>query len=78
MTNICLGRNTSSISRKKSGTLELFDAAILRLIKEHAPDLYARHLLSCQQNDEEDESATTAEIRRCSLYNVLLATGICR
>jgi hypothetical protein len=34
---LCLGMFTSSVAKQKSGVLELYDDAILRMVDEYAP-----------------------------------------
>lgn len=72
---VCLGVYTSSVASRKSGTLELFDTAILRLIDEYAPEVLARSEEGAEE--EEEESAGILRIKRSRLYQMFVATGMC-
>ncbi|KAG9187398.1 hypothetical protein G6011_05269 [Alternaria panax] len=72
---VCLGTYTSSVACRKNGTLEFFDAAILRLVDDHAP-----FTLSGIEEELEEEDADTAKIslmKRSTLYRVFVATAMC-
>jgi hypothetical protein len=73
-----LGKYTSSVAAKKSGKLDLYDGAILKLIEEYAPHLLARDPLDTQAKSEaEDEASKIVRMKRTSLYYVIVATGMC-
>lgn len=74
---ICLGKYTSSIASKKSGSLEFFDTAILRLVKEYAPEMLAQNLSVDGQNVADVEVERISVLKASSLYQVILATGLC-
>ncbi|KAF2130503.1 hypothetical protein P153DRAFT_395910 [Dothidotthia symphoricarpi CBS 119687] len=65
---VCLGKYTASVASKKSGTLVLFDAAILRLVDEHVPALLGRESVDqmneqegVTQNEDEEDRLTEKE-----------------
>ncbi|KAH7350488.1 hypothetical protein BKA66DRAFT_446873 [Pyrenochaeta sp. MPI-SDFR-AT-0127] len=74
---ICLGKYTSSVASKKSGTLELFDAAIVRLVNEYAPKMLAQAPSVELQDKADDETIKVSELKKSTLYKVILATGLC-
>ncbi|KAI4642991.1 hypothetical protein J4E93_007060 [Alternaria ventricosa] len=72
---VCLGLYTSSVASRKNGRLEFFDAVILRLVDEYAPDVLAR---SGEGTEEEEvESARILRMKRSRLYQVFVATAMC-
>ncbi|KAJ4371182.1 hypothetical protein N0V83_004398 [Neocucurbitaria cava] len=74
---ICLGKYTSSIACQKSGSLEFFDAAILRFIEGYAPKLRVRKSLHQADAQKEDEASKVSRLKKSTLYQVLVATGLC-
>jgi hypothetical protein len=75
---VCLGTFTSSVAAQKNGTLELFDAAILRLVQEHIPTMLA--WISFEDSPcshEEDEAWLISKMKRSTLYHVIVATAMC-
>lgn len=75
---VCLGKYTSSIASKKSGSLDFFDTAILRLIEEHAPQLLATDPFEDQSSvQEEGEAEKISRMKKGTLYQVIVATGMC-
>jgi len=72
---VCLGVYTSSVVSRKSGTLEFFDAAILRLINENAPEMLLRNEEGAEE--EETESTRILRMKRSRIYQVFVATAMC-
>ncbi|KAI4620911.1 hypothetical protein J4E83_005274 [Alternaria metachromatica] len=72
---VCLGVYTSSVASRKSGTMEFFDAVILRLVDEYAPDMPPRSENGTEE--EETESARLLRMKRSRLYQVFVATAMC-
>jgi hypothetical protein len=70
---VTLGTYTSSVAQMKNGTMEFADAAILRLLDEHAPSMLARSPLE----EEETEAARSLRLKRSTLYQVFIATAMC-
>jgi hypothetical protein len=85
LTEICLGKYTSSVAAKKCGTLELFDAPIWQLMCQHAPSLMAQvegdmadiEVDKTDDGTQEYENRRIAAMRRTYLYQVIVATGMC-
>jgi hypothetical protein len=85
LTEICLAKYTSSVAAKKSGTLELLDAPIWRLISEHAPSFMAQVDFEMTDGErevdehrfEEYERRRIAAMKKTYLYQVIVATGMC-
>lgn len=82
MAEVCLGKYTSSIAAKKSGTLELFDAPIWHLINEHVPSAMAQVQAEMaggeeEKEDEDDEEGRIAAMKKTFLYQVIVATAMC-
>jgi hypothetical protein len=71
---ICLGVYTSSVASRKSGSLELFDAVILRLVDEYAPGLLARVEEAAEEGERD---ARILQVKRSRLYQVFVATALC-
>jgi hypothetical protein len=79
---ICLAKFTSSVAKMKSGVLDVFDAAILRLVEEHVPGILD---LNSPGNDErgievlvEDHAGEKMlRLKKSSLYQVIVATAMC-
>jgi hypothetical protein len=77
---VCLGKYTSSVARKKSGVLELFDGAMVRFGEE-----YALGLLERESDDGETEYGVVegngeekrARLKKSMWYQVIIATAIC-
>ncbi|KAF2786239.1 hypothetical protein K505DRAFT_330491 [Melanomma pulvis-pyrius CBS 109.77] len=78
---LCLGKYTSSIAAKKSGTLELFDAPIWRLVSEHIPSALAQVKSELSRGEigdvEEYEKKRVAAMKKTFLYQVIVATAMC-
>jgi hypothetical protein len=70
---VTLGTYTSSVAQMKNGTMEFADAAILRLLDEHAPSMLARSPLE----KEETEAARSLRLKRSTMYQVFVATAMC-
>jgi hypothetical protein len=70
---VCLGKYTSSVALQKCGKLELYDAAIWRLIAEHNPSA----LVGLQDGNREPTTAEFAIVKRTRLYQVIVATAMC-
>jgi hypothetical protein len=85
LTEICLAKYTSSVAAKKSGTLELFDAPIWRLISEHVPSLMAQVDFEIADGEgevdelgfEEHVRRRIAAMKKTYLYQIIVATGMC-
>jgi len=77
--DICLGKFTSSVAKFKSGTLELYDTAILRLCEEHLPsmltaaaDPFGDGVSKLEGRDEQ-----VLRLKKSTLYHVFVATALC-
>ncbi|KAF2460411.1 hypothetical protein BDY21DRAFT_369429 [Lineolata rhizophorae] len=66
---ICLGKYTSSVLKKKSGELEIFDGAIAGFLAKYLPSA-----LPCGGETCEDDLAS---IKRTRFYDVVIATALC-
>jgi hypothetical protein len=73
---VILGTYTSSVAKMKSGTLEFVDAAILRLMDEHAPSMLAPSL-SEELTAEKTQAARFLRMKRSTMYQVFVATAMC-
>jgi hypothetical protein len=77
---VCLGKYTSSVARKKSGVLELFDGAMVRFGEE-----YSLGLLERESDDGETEYGVVegngeekrARLKKSMWYQVIVATAVC-
>lgn len=78
---VCLGKFTSSVAKEKSGTLDLFDAALLRLAGEHMPSvLEGASTGDCEKVSEvlrNSNDDKIASLKRSTLYQVIVATATC-
>jgi hypothetical protein len=76
---VCLGKYTSSIAKKKSGVLELFDGAVVRFAEEHALGLLEECLdgESEERVVEDDIDVKIAKLKKSALYQVIVATALC-
>ena len=72
---VCLGVYTSSVASSKNGTLEFFDAVILRLVDDHALDVLARS--EHAEKEDGQESAGIPQMKKSRLYQVFVATAMC-
>jgi len=72
---VCLARYMSSVASRKSGTLEFFDAVILRLIDEYAPGVLTR--TDHEEDQKKPESTRILRMKRSRLYQVFVATAMC-
>lgn len=70
---VCLGKYTSSVALQKHGKLELYDAAIWRLIADHIPSALA----GVEDGNRESTAAEFAMVKRTHLYQVIVATAMC-
>jgi hypothetical protein len=73
---VCLGTYTSSVARRKNGTLEFFDATILRLIDDYAPSILDA-IDGVLEEEEEEDTARILRMKRSTLYQVFVATAMC-
>jgi hypothetical protein len=78
----CLGKFISSVAKAKSGTLELYDSAILRLVEEHAPSILTRGVVEGQIDGRRgvakaDEGLKISKLKRSTLYQLIVATAMC-
>lgn len=79
---ICLGKFTSSVAHDKSGTLVLFDEALVRLVEEYAPSLFEEQECMEKGEGEYDQAELgindkVARLKKSSLYQVIVATATC-
>ena len=77
---VCLGKFTSSVAKQKNGTLELFDATILRLLEEYMPSMLVRDPFEDEVSGvagQEDEARNIAWLKKTTLYQVIIATAMC-
>ncbi|KAF2116387.1 hypothetical protein BDV96DRAFT_686754 [Lophiotrema nucula] len=79
---VCLGKYTCSVAKKKSGTLELFDGAILSLMSEHMSEILPGRSIREESNGDGDSDDTTSvheftAVKRTPLYQVIVATAMC-
>ena len=78
MSEVCLGKYTSSIAAEKSGTLEVFDEAVLGFVEEYIPSL-----LGEKDSTEGEESVAGEEedriktLKNGMFYQLIVATVIC-
>jgi hypothetical protein len=72
---LCLGTYTSSVAREKNGTLEFFDATIMRLVDEYAPSMLSEIEGGLEEEDKDTERVL--RMRRSTLYQVFVATAMC-
>ncbi|KAF1922978.1 uncharacterized protein M421DRAFT_49582, partial [Didymella exigua CBS 183.55] len=76
---VCLGTYTSSVAAEKSGVLEVFDGAVLRVVEERMPSLLEEE---CGEEGEDDcggadERGKIAKLKRGVLYQLIVATVLC-
>jgi hypothetical protein len=75
---ICLGKFTSSVAHDKSGTLVLFDKALVRLVDEYVPGMLVEEDHLEKGRDEEDDfQEKVSRLKKSSLYQVIVATATC-
>jgi hypothetical protein len=77
---VCLGKYTSSVARKKSGVLELFDGAMVRFDEEYALGLLDRGSEDAETEDglvENNGENKRARLKKSMWYQVSVATAIC-
>ncbi|KAF2036622.1 hypothetical protein EK21DRAFT_105934 [Setomelanomma holmii] len=76
------GQNQETCLGDKSGVLDLFDTAILRLVEEHAPSMLEQDPFGDQADEdqtsiEEDQRTKISKMKRSRLYQVIVATATC-
>ena len=75
---VCLGKYTSSIAAEKSGTLEVFDEAVLGFVEEYIPSLLGETDSTAGEEsvagEEEDRIKT---LKNGMFYQLIVATVIC-
>jgi hypothetical protein len=77
---VCLGKYTSSVAKKKRGVLELFDGAMIRFSEE-----YALGLLEGRSDDGKSEDGVVEDgvedrivrLKKSTWYQIIVATAIC-
>jgi hypothetical protein len=74
---MCLGKFTSSVAKFKSGTLELYDAAIVRLCEEHMPSMLAGDPFGDGVGEIEGRDEKVQRLKKSTLYQVFVATAMC-
>lgn len=76
---ICLGKYTSSIAAEKSGTLEVFDEAVLRFVEGWMPGLLGEKEYGREKggDDIEDKDRKIARLKKGILYQLIVATVLC-
>ncbi|KAH8725131.1 hypothetical protein GQ44DRAFT_239224 [Phaeosphaeriaceae sp. PMI808] len=76
---ICVAKFTSSVAEKKSGTLVVFDGALLGVAREYLPE--ALELDEVKENEMEEikrgVDEKIARLKKSSLYQVIVATATC-
>lgn len=84
---VMLARYTSNICEKKAGMLEVFDSAVLRLLREHMPSIQLGSETVLAEHDAEvaapllqeghDAEDDVAAVRRTRLYDLIISTTMC-
>ena len=77
---VCLGKYTSSIAAEKSGTLEVFDCAVLRFVERYMPSLLEREVSDKEKGEDingELEENKIAMLKKGVLYQLIVATVLC-
>lgn len=78
---ICLGKFTSSVAKEKSGTLDLFDPALLRLVEENMPSVLEQFAPGDHEKGRTGLQLSKEEkllrLKRSTLYQVIVATATC-
>lgn len=76
---VCLGKYTSSIAAEKSGTLEIFDGAVVRFVQDYVPTLLEEDSVDGEKADagDEDEEDKIKKLKRGILYQLVVATVLC-
>ncbi|KAH7396704.1 hypothetical protein DE146DRAFT_47084 [Phaeosphaeria sp. MPI-PUGE-AT-0046c] len=78
---VCVGKFTSSVAKEKSGTLELFDSALLRLVEDNMPSVLEQACAKdCEQGIEVLQLSNKDKmlgLKRSTLYQVIVATATC-
>ncbi|KAF2830640.1 hypothetical protein CC86DRAFT_165152 [Ophiobolus disseminans] len=81
---VCLGKFTSSVAKMKSGTLELYDMALVRLCEEYMSEMLEEDPFEDEEAESVDgptesvtESFKTARLKKSTLYQVIVATALC-
>ncbi|KAF2874569.1 hypothetical protein BDV95DRAFT_666400 [Massariosphaeria phaeospora] len=76
---VCLGKYTCSVASRKSGTLEIYDAVILRLAMQHMPSVLPLEPFNDRMDDSmgEDNNNKVEALKKAPLYHVILATAMC-
>jgi hypothetical protein len=79
MREVCLGKYTSSIAAEKSGTLEIFDKAVVRFVEDYAPTLLEKNGVDGEKRDvgDDDEEDKIKKLKRGILYQLIVATVLC-
>ncbi|KAF2415506.1 hypothetical protein EJ08DRAFT_703880 [Tothia fuscella] len=68
-TQICLGKYTSQLGRRKAGILELYDAAIKRFLHDPA--------IPPHRTAETEAGPDVASVKHTRLYDIIIATAMC-
>lgn len=76
---VCLGTFRSSIAAEKSGTLEIFDQAVLRFVEEAIPGLIEGNGCGGDRDEErrEDGRRKIECLKKGVLYQLIVATALC-
>ncbi|KAF3050341.1 hypothetical protein E8E11_006182 [Didymella keratinophila] len=76
---VCLGKYMSSIAAEKSGTLEVFDGAVLRFVKVCMPSLLEGNGSGGDKDGEgcEDGSSSIDWLKKGVLYQLIVASALC-
>lgn len=74
---ICLGKYTSSIAAEKSGTLEVFDHALLRFVEQYVPSLLPKKIADGDKEYFQGELEEVTMLKGSTLYQLIVATVIC-
>lgn len=75
---ICLGKYTCSIAAEKSGSLEVFDHAVLAFVQQSMPGLLATGRADGEKTKMlEDDEAKTKRLKKGIFYQVIIATALC-
>ncbi|KAJ9635088.1 hypothetical protein H2199_008574 [Coniosporium tulheliwenetii] len=84
---VMVARYTSSICERKAGMLEVFDSAVLQLVREHMPSIQLDGETVSAELDEDvsshipqkevDAAEDVAAVRRTRIYDLIISTTMC-
>ncbi|KAJ4983957.1 hypothetical protein SVAN01_10578 [Stagonosporopsis vannaccii] len=78
---VCLGKYTSSIAAEKSGTLEMFDYAVVSFVEQWMPNLLEEEVSGTEKSEDGDDELgkedKNVKLKQSMLYQAIIATLLC-